>query len=74
MSGTVAIERSKDVVSFPLGDDSQPTRGAQPSVQPQGKDIDLYYRLKSLERQLEFLEIQVRGRCEVPRPIRNMSL
>lgn len=57
--GNVAVETQKaEVFSFPLGQEQSPTVPAMRS-QTHGKDIDLYSRLKSLERQLEFLEIQV---------------
>lgn len=61
MSGNVAVEtRKPEVFSFPLSNHGQ--TAVSGGMQGQGKSVDLYTRLKSLERQLEFLEIQVGGR------------
>lgn len=53
MSGNVVVDRSKEV-AFPRS--SQPPQGIP--VDTDGNE-DLYSKLKALEKQLEFLEIQV---------------
>jgi len=59
MSGNVAVETQKpEVFSFPLSHEPTPVPGGMHG-HTEGKDVDLYSKLKSLERQLEFLEIQV---------------
>jgi hypothetical protein len=59
MSGNVAVETQKpEVFSFPLSHEQTPMSGGVQG-HTDGKDVDLYSKLKSLERQLEFLEIQV---------------
>lgn len=53
MSGNVVVDRSKEV-AFPRS--SQPPQGIPVDID--GNE-DLYSKLKALEKQLEFLEIQV---------------
>jgi len=53
MSGNVVVDRSKEV-AFPRS--YQPSQGV--AVDTDGNE-DLYSKLKGLEKQLEFLEIQV---------------
>jgi 26S proteasome regulatory subunit T3 len=64
MAGSMEVETLK---SFPLT--SEQPAIAPPRANPGssgGSQVDLYSRLKSLERQLEFLEIRVRlTRCQV---------
>lgn len=61
MAGNVAVETQKaEVFSFPLSNEQTPVPSGLHG-QTHGKDVDLYSKLKSLERQLEFLEIQVCG-------------
>ncbi len=58
MAGSMEVETLK---SFPLTSEQPaiaPPRGNPGSSG--GSQVDLYGRLKSLERQLEFLEIRVR--------------
>jgi hypothetical protein len=57
MSGNVVVDRAKDVVMDGRWELQQQHVGQKHRLND--SDGDLYAKLKSLERQLEFLEIQV---------------